>query len=1445
MGFRIFFVGLLFHLTFADPQYVLIVPAVLQNSVSNEACVQLLNLNETVSLSVVLEYKKNDSALWKGTVDKTAFSHCFSFEVPPAAADPLGFIVLSVKGSSVSFLERRSVAIRNISTTTFIQTDKPIYRPGQKVMFRAVTLDINFRPVNKMFPLIYVQDPQGNRILQWQNQMSSRYILQLEFELSRFLNLGNYQIIVEDTSTSSTSQWVRVEEYVLPQYEVTIKAPQRISPFAEEFKVDICAVYNYGQPVQGTAQLRVCRQHYYNPRCNEDSSGICEADSAKLGKDGCISRLISTKAFRLYANQGVNRYFFMSLQVEGVVTENGTGVQISSSSYISVYQARKTIILNNLNSYYKRGIPYTGQIQLRDENEVPIANGLINLQLNGEVVANYTTDQNGIANFSIKTSDLHEPSYKLKAVYQSDQCSDDWWLETNNVETYEHSIGRFFSRTNSYMQIEPVLEELKCDQQRPVTVHYILNKDQDGDMRTSLVNFYYVMITKGKIVEGGKKQVHIQTGRYGRFSLPLSISQKLAPRTTLLVYTLHDELVADSISFVVERCFRNQVSLQLSEKQVLPASNVGLYLSAAANSLCALRAVDKSILLLSPGADLTPESVYYQFPYLDSYGYYYNGLNLEDYPEEPCVKQKNTFFDGMYYIPVNVTNDGSVFDIFRNLGLKVFTTSKLQKPVVCKDDFECKRISTTEKPDVGIESKGGAAFGDRFGATIETVRTYFPETWIWDLAPVGTTGMTNLSYTVPDTITEWEANVFCVNDKVGFGISRPASLRVFQPFFVDMSMPYSVIRGEIFSLKANVFNYLNGCIEISAVLGESPDYKAENLSSGGFARICANERKTYTWTITPQKLGSVNFTVTAEAKPSELSVGRRDTIVKPLLVEPEGIKKEVTQSSFLCTNDTTISESVTIKLPENVVQGSARASSTVLGDVLGTALRSVENLLKVPYGCGEQNIAMFLSNYIILDYLNKTNQLTEEKRSRITGFLSSGYLNQLAFKLSDGSFSTFGSRDAKGNLWLTSLVCKAFALSRNSIYIDSDILSQAVIWIASQQESDGSFLPTGNIYNNALEMDGTDEKVVLTAFITASLQETGLPSAYSVVKNGLSYLDAVMNNNVESTMEKAFLAHAFCLAGRVEHCASLLENLKASARKDGGLVSWERAKRPRAENVPSFYSRASSAEVEMNSYILQALLRKPNISKEDMMFNAHLVRWILRNQNSNGGFTSSQDSPVALQGLSQFGILTFRKNIQNTARISGEGSFSKVFQVNRENSILLQQAALPKVPGNYSVEVTGSGCVYIQTTLNYNVLLPTQASGFALAVETRNASCTGNFLPRFVLVLTMKYTGIRNTSNMAILDIKMLSGFVVVPSSLQKLQKKVMRTETRNDHVMLYLESVSAKPITLSITVEESHPVANMKPAEVRIYDYYETDEYAQAEYYNPCQLRLEPSASD
>lgn len=71
--------------------------------------------------------------------------------------------------------------------------------------------------------------------------------------------------------------------------------------------------------------------------------------------------------------------------------------------------------------------------------------------------------------------------------------------------------------------------------------------------------------------------------------------------------------------------------------------------------------------------------------------------------------------------------------------------------------------------------------------------------------------MADVPLTVPDTITTSETEAL---SDLGFDLASRQEIKVFQPFFLELTLPYSIIRGEHFELKTTVFNYLSSCIMV-------------------------------------------------------------------------------------------------------------------------------------------------------------------------------------------------------------------------------------------------------------------------------------------------------------------------------------------------------------------------------------------------------------------------------------------------------------------------------------------------------------------------------------------------------------------------------------------------------------------------------------------------------
>ncbi|XP_071618058.1 alpha-2-macroglobulin [Heliangelus exortis] len=1446
-----------------EPQYMVLLPFLIHTESPGKVCVQLTHLNESVTLSATLEYQGENRSLIDDVVSEKDAFICIPFYIPKSdRQSPVTFITVTVKGATLQFRSRKSVLVKNSESLVFIQTDKPIYKPGQTVLFRIVSLDKDFHPLNEVFPLVYIEDPKKNRLYQWTKAELKGGLIQLFFNLTSEPMQGTYTVVAQKESGKTIQHRFSVEEYVLPKFEVTVKMPKVITILDETLKVTVCGLYTFGKPVPGLISFRVCRKFERTATCyGDEAKAVCDEFSGQSDNYGCISEVVKTKLFQLKRSGYENK-----LHVEAKIKEEETGVELTGTSFSEITTTISKIIFEHSDSHYKPGIPFFGQVKLVDGSGAPIADEIVKISIQGGEENNYTTNEEGRAQFALNTSMLQFDSVGIRATHKvHPYCYDHSWVAPYYEEGYL-PLKRFYSPSNSFLKIEPKSETLSCGSPTEVRVHYILSPEATGEQNKII--FYYLVMAKGIIKQAGTHILDLDhESANGVFLLQLFVQADIAPVAQILVYTTAPsmEVIADSIKFNVEKCFSNKVDLSFSPSEGLPSWDARLMLRASPNSLCAVRAVDKSILLMKPEAELSPSSVYSLLPVKELHNYHHGPDILMEEPLENCVPLKRIVLNGITYSPVVETYEEDTYSILKGMGLKVFTNTAVRKPRYCSTEMYM-------SPGVGLPAPSAMAGapmyamrtsgpqGPRVYATLstpeeltETVRKYFPETWIWSLVSVSSEGNADLDVTIPDTITEWKASAFCTSADRGFGLSPTVSLRAFQPFFVELTMPYSVVRGESFTLKATVFNYLAACIRVSVTLAQSTDFLATLVEKEEESHcLCENGRKTVAWLVTPKSLGQVEFLVSTEALQNQQPCGnaivetpergRKDTVIRQLLVEPEGIEKETAQNSVLCVKGAPVKESFSLLLPSNVVQDSGRAYFSVLGDIMGTAMQNLHQLLQMPFGCGEQNMVLFAPNIYVLDYLNKTGQLSEEVKSKAIGYLVSGYQRQLNYKHPDGSYSTFGPRyGQQGNTWLTAFVLKSFAQARPHIFIDEKHIQDALVWLSYKQKENGCFHSSGTLLNNAMK-GGVDNEVSLTAYITIALLEIPLPVTHSVVRNALFCLETATNEKENHVYTKALMAYAFALAGKEEKRKALLGSLEKEAVKKDGTVHWQRPGKEPEVDLPYYRYRAPSAEVEMTAYVLLAHLSvQPAPSQQELSLASLIAKWISGQQNPNGGFSSTQDTVVALQALSLYGAATYAKSgAASAVTLRCAGDFQQDFRVDPTNRLLLQRVALPQVPGVYSMEVSGEGCVYLQTSLRYNVQPTQEDAPFTLHVYTIPETCADSKAHRvFDIGINVSYTGERNSSNMVIVDVKMLSGFIPVKSSVRKLSStwlpQIQRTEVSTNHVLLYIEQLSSETLSFSFTVERDVPVQGLKPAQVKVYDYYETDEFATTEYSAPC----------
>ncbi|XP_008823718.1 alpha-2-macroglobulin-like protein 1 [Nannospalax galili] len=1426
------------------PNYLVTLPAQLAFPSTQKVCLDLSPGNCDVKLTITLETKDKTQKLLEHSGLKKEHLHCISFLVPPPAGGTEEVATIRVSGvrNNLSFEEEKKVLIQRQGSGTFVQTDKPVYTPGQQVFFRIVTMNSNFIPVND-------KDPNSNRIAQWLDVIPRQGIVDLSFRLAPEATLGTYTITVAEGKTFGTFS---VEEYVLPKFKIEVLEPKQLLTVAESFFVKICCRYTYGKPVQGAVQAALCQKahpYWYRKVEEQQLPDKCRNLSGQLDKAGCFSASVDMSTFQLTGYR-----YSHSINMVASVVEEGTGLEANTTQDISFTSKMGSITFEDTNTFYYPSFPFSGKIRVRGHDDSVLKNHPVFLVIHGiNGTSNWTltTDNNGLAPFTLDTVTWNAMHVSLEGKFQMEDL-------VYNLEEVPHyyqnaylHLNPFYNTTHSFLGIRQTSGLVRCGQPQEVLVDYSIDPaDASSDQE---VIFSYYVTGRGTLEMEGQKHLNFkEKGLKGSFSLSLTFTSRLAPSPSLLIYAIFPSggVIADKIQFSMEMCFDNQVSLGFSPSQQLPGADVELQLQAAPGSLCALRAVDESVLLLRPESQLSNTSVYRMFPsWYNHYPY-----QVDEYDECPVISPWD--LPGPLLNPVprggpirhSITwrpwlyEGADVFSFFQGIGLKVLSNAKIKKPVDCS--HRPPRYSTAMGQGGGIASKPGFA-----SAPLQTessqVRQYFPETWLWELFPVGNSGKEVVQVTVPDTITEWKAMTFCTSPSRGFGLSPTVGLTAFQPFFVDLTLPYSVVRGESFRLTATVFNYLKDCIRVQTSLAASDEYQVESWADCQASNcLCVDEAKSCHWNITAVKLGHVNFTITTKILDSnELCGGQKgfvpkrgqsDTLIKPVLVKPEGVLVEKTHSALLCPKGEVALESISLELPVDAVPDSAKAYVTALGDIMGTALQHLDGLIQMPSGCGEQNMIIFAPIIYVLQYLEKTGLLTEEIRSRAVGFLKIGYQKELMYKHSNGSYSAFGEQDGNGNTWLTAFVTKCFGQAQKFIFIDDKNIQDALKWMAGNQLPSGCYANVGKLLHTAMK-GGVDDEVSLTAYITAALLEMGKTVDDPMVSQGLRCL----RNSVTSTSSlytQALLAYTFSLAGEMEVRSALLQKLDGQAITSGESIHW--SLKPTRSSDASPWSEPQALDVELTAYVLLAQLIKASLTQAEVSKATSIVAWLSKQRNAYGGFSSTQDTVVALQALAKYATIAYVSSEEVNLAVRSTENFQRTFNIQPTNRLVLQQETLPSIPGVYTVEASGQGCVYVQMVLRYNIFPPKNLETFSLHVDTGKAGCEQPTSPRsLTLTIQTSYVGSRSSSNMAIVEVKMLSGFSPVEGTKQLLlqQPLVKKIESGTDTLNIYLEELSKKTQSYTLTISQSVLVTNLKPATIKIYDYYLLDEQATIQYSDPC----------
>ena len=100
------------------------------------------------------------------------------------------------QNTTYKFDAGRQVGIKKKTTAhvTFVETDKPVYKPGDLVRVRLLTVDADLKPAVDVVKMIWIENSAGVRMEQWTNVSVDVGFAAVEMKLSKEPVKGTWQV---------------------------------------------------------------------------------------------------------------------------------------------------------------------------------------------------------------------------------------------------------------------------------------------------------------------------------------------------------------------------------------------------------------------------------------------------------------------------------------------------------------------------------------------------------------------------------------------------------------------------------------------------------------------------------------------------------------------------------------------------------------------------------------------------------------------------------------------------------------------------------------------------------------------------------------------------------------------------------------------------------------------------------------------------------------------------------------------------------------------------------------------------------------------------------------------------------------------------------------------------------------------------------------------------
>ena len=1244
----------------------------------------------------------------------------------------------------------------------FLITDRPVYRPEQKVQFKFWVRHSQYDKedvsqfAGQSFNVICA-NPQNEHVFTKTIKADEYGGLSGEFELADEAQLGVYQLYLENYGGGS----FRVEEYKKPEFEVTIAAPEEPVQLGEKITATINAKYYFGAPVTNArVKYKVLRTSHDSrwlppgewdwfygrgywwfgydydwypgwrtwgcrapiawwwPQANDPPEIVAEAE-VDIAEDGTVKVEIDTALAKEIHSDQDHRY-----EITAEVVDESRRTIIGKGEVLVARKPFQVFAWVN-RGHYRTGDDIQASFQAQTLDQKPVQ-GKGELTLYSINYKDGEPEEKVVEQWTLDSSEQGRAEQQLKAA-----APGQYRLSYRVTDSAEHSIEggymfvvtgeNFTGREFRFNDLELITD--KREYRPGEKVRLMVNTERaDSSVLLFLRPSNGVYLPPKLLRLTGKSTVH-----------EFAVVKKDMPNFFIEALTVSDakiHTVAKEVVVPPEKRVLN-VEVEPSSERYKPGEEATVSVRVTDHDgepfvgSTVLSVYDKSVEYISGGSNV-PEIREFFWKWRRSHNpNTHSSLNRWSgnliKPGESAMGNLGVFGDNIVEEMEELSSmrgqrrEARISTMFRRDAAKSFGyANDMPVPMSAASGAMLELAAA----DSGMESPGGGAAVSNL--VEPSVRSNFADTAFWAAAiSTDENGHAQVTFDMPESLTGWKVRVWGMGHgtRVGEGTAEVVTAK---DLLIRLQAPRFFVEKDEVVLSANVHNYLESEKEVQVVLElEGGTLATMNDDATQTVLVSANGEKRIDWRV--KVTGEGEATVRMKALTDEES----DAMQRSFPCFVHGMLKTESFSGVVrATKERTDSQRVTMNVPDERRPEQTRLELRYSPTLAGAMVDALPYLVDYPYGCTEQTLNRFIPTVITQRILQKMNLDLADIRDKRTNL----------------NAQEIGNDVERAKRW------KAF--DPNPVFDEAEVVrmvKQGVERLTSMQLSDGGwgwFSGWGERswpHTTAVVVHGLQTAMRNDVALVPGMLDQGVAWLQKYQNEQVQYLKNALIEDVEKrrklrTKSQADNLDAFVFmvlndAGQINqemreflyrdrtHLSAYgkavyglaLHSQDQGEKLDMILQNIEQFVVEDAENQTAYLKLPNGNawwywwgnDLEANAWYLKLLAK--TAPKSDRA--AGLVKYILNNRRHGTYWRSTRDTAYCIEALADYLAASGEAEPEMTIEILVDGKLHKSVKVdssnlfNFDNKLILEGDALSS--GEHVIEVrrVGNGPVYFNAYL--------------------------------------------------------------------------------------------------------------------------------------------------